>query len=247
MGFTPPGIPELDRSRANETQELPVDDRVWTGDLALPAECRGLVALGAPIGSEEFIQQFCRQRLSTHQEFLREIPELPDAQCAWVLLLYCASSRCVHTLRTLPPSSVASFAGEHDGAMWTCLRQLIGCQGSDDEQRLDRARSIMGLPARMGGLGLRSAARMAPAAYWASWADALPTIQLRQPGAAAELLHRFTQGAGSCACIDSAKQCRQGLVEAGYADCPEWPPLLGGANSQRPKEDAIDPRELGNG
>ena len=42
-------------------------------------------------------------------------------------------------------------------------------------------RWVASLPMRLGGLGLRSNARMAPAAYWASWADALPMIVERIP------------------------------------------------------------------
>ena len=34
---------------------------------------------------------------------------------------------------------------------------------------------------RMGGLGIRSATRMAPAAFWVSWADALPMLETRLP------------------------------------------------------------------
>ena len=34
------------------------------------------------------------------------------------------------------------------------------------------------LPMRLGGAGLRSAERTAPAAYWASVADALPRLEL---------------------------------------------------------------------
>ena len=37
------------------------------------------------------------------------------------------------------------------------------------------------LPLRLGGLGLRSATRTAFAAYWASWADALPMLKARLP------------------------------------------------------------------
>ena len=40
---------------------------------------------------------------------------------------------------------------------------------------------LASLPMRMGGLGLRSAVRTSPAAFWASWADALSMIQTRLP------------------------------------------------------------------
>ena len=40
----------------------------------------------------------------------------------------------------------------------------------------------MSLPMRLGGLGLLSAERMRPAAFWASWADALPMYTLDRSG-----------------------------------------------------------------
>ena len=46
------------------------------------------------------------------------------------------------------------------------------------------AHTLASLPMRLGGLGLRSAARMALAAYWASWADSLPMIAERLPAVA---------------------------------------------------------------
>eukprot|EP00973_Karenia_brevis_P072450 10064303-Karenia_brevis.AAC.1 len=58
---------------------------------------------------------------------------------------------------------------------------------------------------RLGGLGLRSASRTAPAAYWASWADALPMLAARMPGLASkavELLHANTE---SNTCLDAVR------------------------------------------
>ena len=43
------------------------------------------------------------------------------------------------------------------------------------------ARSVASLPARLGGLGLRSATRTAPAAYWAGWFEAFVNLRQRLP------------------------------------------------------------------
>ena len=43
------------------------------------------------------------------------------------------------------------------------------------------AHEIMSLPMRLGGLGLRSAQRMRPTTFRASWADALPMLSNRLP------------------------------------------------------------------
>ena len=65
---------------------------------------RNFVALGTPIGTAEFVAQETRTRLQEAQRFLDALLDLPDLQCAWLLLLYCASPRAQHLLRTLPPS-----------------------------------------------------------------------------------------------------------------------------------------------
>ena len=49
-----------------------------------------------------------------NDKFWDKISELPDLQCAWLLLLYCASPRFNYTVRTLPPSSADWRAEEHD-------------------------------------------------------------------------------------------------------------------------------------
>ena len=54
-----------------------------------------------------------------------------------------------------------------------------GCRENTTQQEM--ARGIATLPTRLGGLGLRSATRMAPAAFWASWANALPMLSQRLP------------------------------------------------------------------
>ena len=71
-----------------------------------------------------------RERLQ-EQGLLAELPQLPDLQCAWLLLLFCAAPRAQHLLRTVPPSQSAAHAETHDHAA--------------------TARSL----ARMRGLGLR--------------------------------------------------------------------------------------------
>ena len=53
------------------------------------------------------------------------------------------------------------------------------------------ASEVVQLPSREGGLGLRSAARLAPAAYWASWADCLSLVYARAPHVCAQLLQEL--------------------------------------------------------
>ena len=56
---------------------------------------------------------------------------------------------------------------------------------------LDAARLIAFLPVVQGGLGLRSMARLSPAAYWAAWADVLPIVEERVPALATRIMQEL--------------------------------------------------------
>ena len=105
---------------------------------------------------------------------------VPHLQCAWQLVVQCASHRCHHLLRT------ASIPRGNE-AMRRAKVSLLGQLPGDWEQK-SAAQSIATLPMRLSGLGLRSAARMSPVACWASWADALPMLQARLPQVTANIV-----------------------------------------------------------
>ena len=71
-GPPPPGIAEL-------------GTEVWRGDRP-PQQC-GFVALGTPIGMPEYVRAWGAERLETEDALVRQLPKLPDLQCAWLLLL----------------------------------------------------------------------------------------------------------------------------------------------------------------
>ena len=159
FGSAPPGIAELGANDAPEAE-------------------RGFVALGTPLGHPRFVAAQTDTRLLEEALLLQELSLLPDLQCAWLLLAMCASPRADHLLRTLPPDLSASYARGHDDAVWRCLLALLG-EEDDADPEIAAARRLALLPARSGGLGLQCAARTAPAAYWAAWADSLPVLRAR--------------------------------------------------------------------
>ena len=69
--------------------------------------------------------------------------------------------------------------------------------------------------ARMGGLGIRSATRVAPAAYWASWADASSSLEFHFRGGVvfaqssatdqAHLRSHSGRGASEVLCVNPTK------------------------------------------
>ena len=142
----------------------------------------GIKVLGSPIGSEAFVQAFTERRLDSEQRLWNAIPSIPDLQCAWQLLLQCAGPRCNHLLRTILPNQ--RHMRQDTTGMQQTMVALLGTLPGDHEQTT-MAHNLASLPMRLGGLGLRSARRLAPAAYWASWSDAVPVLQERVPEATA--------------------------------------------------------------
>ena len=89
---------------------------------------------------------------------------------------------------------------------------------------------------RMGGLGLRSAQRCSMAAYWASWADALPMIGERNPEIAAMALRSVEGEPPQQGCLAELQQATSRLDREGFWWRPTWQALLGGA---RPPENIV--------
>ena len=176
--------------------------RVWNRQGMCPQEMaafgpevwslEGLEILGTPVGSVEFVQRLVDQRIQEEQKLWEAISWVPDLQCAWQILLQCAGPRCHLFLRTLPPSQSAEYARQHDVGMMTIMEALLSGLTGDTDQN-DTARQIASLPMRLGGLGLRSARRISPGTYWASWADALHMIQPRLPPVAEHVVASLSE------------------------------------------------------
>ena len=104
------------------------------------------------------------------------------------------------------------------------------------------ARAVAHLPLRLGGLGLRSAVRVAPAAYWASWADCLAMVRARHPGLA-NLIVQALEGDTREPCLRELQQARAQVVMEGCTSCPGWQELAMGARPQQPQD--AEPGEPG--
>ena len=91
--------------------------------------------------------------------------------------------------------------------------------------------SLASLPAIYGGLGLQSAERTAPAAYWAAWMDALPVIRARLPQSADRCLEALEQGntGGQASCLREAASARNLSSAEGWDSCPTWRTAYDGA------------------
>eukprot|EP00973_Karenia_brevis_P053240 7401539-Karenia_brevis.AAC.1 len=81
---------------------------------------------------------------------------------------------------------------------------------------------------------MRSAARSASAAYWASWADAIPVLQKRSPRIAAIILQALSTGNQEAAsCSHEVQHCRDLLVAQGYSSCPSWQDIGSGVRPEQ--------------
>ena len=223
-GRPPPGIAEL-------------GEGVWRGDLS--AEQQGLKILGSPVGSGEFVRAHAAARTAEEKLLLDEIPQLPDLQCAWLLLSMCAEPRANHLIRSLPPTHATAYARAHDEAVWQALAEMLGEEATPEhEAATARARELAGLPGNRGGLGLRNAERMSPAAYWGAWADALGVMQQKCPEVTERILQELERGDDA-----RAQSLREAAAAAAYLDAsgwtsrPSWQELADGARPPRPAAD----------
>ena len=98
-GLMPPGITDLGPD-------------VWRGDKTLQE--RGLKILGAPLGTPQYVSTASAARLEEERKLTDLLPQLPDLQAAWLLLLFCASPLANHWLRVLPPELSNKYAANHD-------------------------------------------------------------------------------------------------------------------------------------
>ena len=145
---------------------------------------------------------------------LDTLPAPQDSQVAWLLLSYCAAPRAQYAIRTLPLHSTQAYAAGHDTAVLRCLSALLSADAASDlpPQAQTRAQLVL----RHGGLGLRSATRHAPAAYWASWADALRAVSRRDAPFARNIVGSLASDRPLPEALESLRVARNSLAAIGF-------------------------------
>ena len=174
-------------------------------------------------------QHSCDRLLSVFER----TPSVSDFQAAWLLLLCCAGTRAHYLLRALPSHATEKYAAEHDGSERRCLGRLL------ESDIPDPSWEVANLPFSMGGLGLRNGSRISAAAYWASWADCLHTVQTRHPVLGAQISAAMSQG-GIGQHMEAAARCRERLSDVGV----EAPPLKM-SRVEQPRQNALYDAEPG--
>ena len=141
-------------------------------------------------------------------------------------------------------SQSAECAQQHDEGMWQAMGKLLGGLTGTEEENVT-ARHLASLPMRFGGLGLRSASRMAPAAFWFSWADALQMIHERLPQVAQDVLDGLNGVREAEGCIRELRDVTVELDRHGFVGRPAWADLVVGVRP--PPANAYEPGEWAHG
>ncbi len=187
--------------------------------------------VGSPLGSPDHRQAKLRDNRRGQDVLLERIPHVPSLQSAWLLLFFCGSPRSNYLLRVLPPSCTAVYAQEHDAAVLRCLGTLLG----NDIQGQHAQRALLAM--RSGGLGLRSAQRLAPAAYWASWADSLAMLRAKHPQVAERIAQQLERLQGvDVPVLRELADAAAALLEDGFVFLP-WRDLMIGARPPLEEEE----------
>ena len=134
-------------------------------------EEEGIILLGCPIGSPEFVRMGILDRISKVELATDKLPLLRDAQVEYVLLRSCLSlPKMMYTLRTSDPTNYQMCWQRCDDITRDALSRILG--RPMDSKQWKQAQ----LPTSMGGLGLSSARDHAPAAY----ATPVLSVQVRK-------------------------------------------------------------------
>ena len=127
----------------------------------------GFVHLGAPVGNEAFIEAKIKSRVEKVKVLLDKLHSLEDPHMEFVLLRSCFSlPKVSYALRTSPPTQHCLSHWEmFDCHICETLIRILGSNIGEDQWLQAQ------LPVSMGGLGLRSAALHASAAFLSSVQD----------------------------------------------------------------------------
>ena len=120
----------------------------------------GIVLLGAPVGSPDFIFQYHQSVIGEINDLLSKAIELKDVQCQLLLLRSSLGMpRFAHLLRLCPPNLCGRGIASFDEAIHSFLEFVLNCSISQS------TRLEMAAPVRQGGLGIPLASQVSICAH----------------------------------------------------------------------------------
>ena len=153
-------------------------------DVHTPEEQRGVVLLGAPVGTAAFCRAVVGEKLEVARCKLARLRKYlsGEPQCAFALLRCCVLPSFTYLLRCLPPCITGEAAAAFDLDVLGAVGALVG----QDLPLAEDHPAVLKLRLRIsdGGLGLTSQAALAPSAYVASVLDARGLLAQLHPDAA---------------------------------------------------------------
>ena len=182
--------------------------------------------MGTPIGSEQFVSEKLQDRINKERRQWQAIPNVPDLQCGWQILLQSANPRAHCAPSHLRCPRITPLA--HDEGLWETARVLLGEIPHEDAPH---ARDIATLPMRMGGLRLRSAVRCAPRCLLGLMGQMLCTmVGTRNPTAADAVVESVSSHEEPVeGCLGELKRATDRLDSEGFWWRPSWPDLRAGS------------------
>jgi len=129
----------------------------------------GLVAVGTPVGTAEYIEAKTLEMFAEFDMILKDTSDL-SSELAIPILASVINSRPNFAARCISPDLMKRAADTHDDKMDDAIAKLCRVSGG----HLDKiARTIRGLPTRHGGLGIRRLTDLCNDAYLAGYSNFL--------------------------------------------------------------------------
>jgi hypothetical protein len=140
-----------------------------------PQECRnlpirrdGITILGSPVGTAEFEEESCCEKVrQLNKLFFVQTEEEVPVQSRYILLKDSVLPTLNHIWRTVPPWTRQQAINIFDNQIREIMLHLLGADSFSDVEHV-RGCSELHLPLRHGGLGITNAADISVAAYVAS-------------------------------------------------------------------------------
>ena len=132
----------------------------------------GVILLGAPIGSDNFVREALQAKKEKVAEISALLPHLQDPHTEFALLRSClALPKLLFSLRTVSTTEHQDVLTEFDQVTREGLTRILGTPIPDLQWNQSK------LPVAMGGLGLRAAKDHAAAAFSSSFLSSRPLLR----------------------------------------------------------------------
>jgi hypothetical protein len=163
-----------------------LDVKQLAAAMEIPHTADGIIVCGVPVGSAQFVRNHVRSVADDCIRIARAIgaaqraseqgsgsERMDSLQGLFTALRLCVATKYNHLMRTVQPEATTPEAERIDAAVYQVALELIMC--TPDFAGIDvmhegglvwaRARALLHLPTRKGGVGLASLAATAPAAF----------------------------------------------------------------------------------